>query len=555
MSLNIFDGSFAFQRSLVDTDSVNGSKKTFEAANDRDTFKVSGRDDQRNTDRLEKNKDDFAAFLKSAQDDKNAREKPSEGKTDEASDSTTIQDNKLAVKDPRHSFATQKAAVELTAPSVLPLDSDVELAEVTALLENLSDELRAFIDDMISNTEQNSQNIVTSVITSSDESVPDVGGLLGLLVKLSGDEQTATPKGEELKVQDLVDFIQGLNQDDALRVVTGNLTPQSMSELQEKIVAYNQDNSPSKTSDEIEAFISQIVALIEPQTNRQQDKRAEDGTMEEAAALGAISNVPAEKTVVTTQQNQVQVPSPAPSRFDGRYDLPAQPTPANTGSGGAQSEGQGATQNAQNTAPSAQNNAGVLPPSAGEKFLQLLQSPTTASPLLDSITSPQQAGQALQSLPSSQAILTNVITQSPSAVQAHPATQLVSATIQKAVKAGEETNIKLRLDPPELGRVEVKMSIDKDNAARIVLTVEKPETFLMLQRDADSLQRAMSDAGLDMNGDLSFELASEDHDFDQSQQNKRPANDIGEEAELIEETILDVQIDPVTGHVRTDILV
>lgn len=530
MSLNIFDGSFAFQRTLIDSDSVNGSKKDFVPANDRDTFKISERSDNRAAERSKKSDDDFSKFLKSAQNDKK------------------VQEPETKDQDVRDTFSTQESGVELVAPSGIILSDGVDDVDITALLENLSDELRAFIDDLVTRTEEEGRNIVTEVIVSSGEEVPTVNSLLGLFVNLahSDSDKAALGFGEQgLSLSTLVKTVQDLSDEDGVQALTSNLTPTDIADLQEKIAAYLNGQITPADEKALSAFAAHIISLVEPNSTYKGMKDASSAT----SSVNGHTELASPLLAHDVPTAAVRTSPPAPSRFDGRYDAPAQASTPQTG----EQTNASSAQKPENTAP---NQTPVKPhaaPSTGEKFLQLLQASSGAFPSLDSITTPQQAGQALQALPSSQASLTNVITQSASATQAHPATQLVSATIQKAVKAGEDTNIKMRLDPPELGRVEVKMSIDKDNKARIVLTVEKPETFLMLQRDADALHRAMADAGLDTQGDLNFELASEDHDFEQAQRGRSDGSDTDDE--LIEETTLDVQIDPVTGHVRTDILV
>lgn len=55
----------------------------------------------------------------------------------------------------------------------------------------------------------------------------------------------------------------------------------------------------------------------------------------------------------------------------------------------------------------------------------------------------------------------------------------------------------IRLDPPELGRVDVKMHVDAAGTVNARLTVEKSETLDMFQRDRGSLEKALSQAGLD----------------------------------------------------------
>lgn len=55
----------------------------------------------------------------------------------------------------------------------------------------------------------------------------------------------------------------------------------------------------------------------------------------------------------------------------------------------------------------------------------------------------------------------------------------------------------IRLDPPELGRVDVKMQVDQQGAVTARLTVDRAETLDMFQRDQRQLERALAQAGLD----------------------------------------------------------
>jgi flagellar hook-length control protein FliK len=65
----------------------------------------------------------------------------------------------------------------------------------------------------------------------------------------------------------------------------------------------------------------------------------------------------------------------------------------------------------------------------------------------------------------------------------------------------------IRLDPPELGRVDVRLTVDDAGRAQAALAVEKPQTLALLQKDSPQLERALKDAGLDLsqNG-LNFSL-------------------------------------------------
>jgi flagellar hook-length control protein FliK len=70
----------------------------------------------------------------------------------------------------------------------------------------------------------------------------------------------------------------------------------------------------------------------------------------------------------------------------------------------------------------------------------------------------------------------------------------------------------IRLDPPELGRVDVRLRISRDGTVTTHLVVEKSETLDLLQRDARALERALQDTGLDAgDGGLSFSL--KEHGF------------------------------------------
>jgi flagellar hook-length control protein FliK len=71
----------------------------------------------------------------------------------------------------------------------------------------------------------------------------------------------------------------------------------------------------------------------------------------------------------------------------------------------------------------------------------------------------------------------------------------------------------IRLDPPELGRVEVRLSIDAAGKASAHLSADQPQTLDLLQKDSTSLMRALRDAGLDVSQDgLNFSLRQQSQD-------------------------------------------
>lgn len=58
------------------------------------------------------------------------------------------------------------------------------------------------------------------------------------------------------------------------------------------------------------------------------------------------------------------------------------------------------------------------------------------------------------------------------------------------------SRFEIRLDPPEMGRIDVRMEIDASGTVTARLSVEKAETLDYLQRDARALERALEEAGL-----------------------------------------------------------
>jgi len=76
----------------------------------------------------------------------------------------------------------------------------------------------------------------------------------------------------------------------------------------------------------------------------------------------------------------------------------------------------------------------------------------------------------------------------------------------------------IRLDPPELGRVEVRLSIDSTGKAEAHLTADQPRTLELLQKDAPALTRALREAGLDVSQDgLNFSLRQQQQQAGQDQ--------------------------------------
>jgi flagellar hook-length control protein FliK len=93
-------------------------------------------------------------------------------------------------------------------------------------------------------------------------------------------------------------------------------------------------------------------------------------------------------------------------------------------------------------------------------------------------------------------------------VTAQPAPNVPALAVEIAAKSQSGAKqFDIRLDPPELGRVEVRLSIDATGKASAHLSADQPQTLHLLQKDAPILTRALREAGLDVSQDgLNFSL-------------------------------------------------
>jgi flagellar hook-length control protein FliK len=131
------------------------------------------------------------------------------------------------------------------------------------------------------------------------------------------------------------------------------------------------------------------------------------------------------------------------------------------------------------------------------------------------------------------------------AVLDHNAARTAPATAQVAREIvrrfdGVSTRFELRLDPPELGRVEVRLEVSRDHRVTAVVAADNPQALSELARHARDLEQALQSAGLELgeNG-LSFDLRerereSADADADTSgAADGHAGGDDGEQAPLL----------------------
>jgi len=100
------------------------------------------------------------------------------------------------------------------------------------------------------------------------------------------------------------------------------------------------------------------------------------------------------------------------------------------------------------------------------------------------------------------------------------AVPLAGIAIAIAGKVFEGKNrFEIRLDPPELGRIEVKLDLDRDGRITSHIVADRPATLELLRNDAATLQRALDDAGLKTGSNgLQFSLRDQQQQQQQQQQ-------------------------------------
>ena len=142
-----------------------------------------------------------------------------------------------------------------------------------------------------------------------------------------------------------------------------------------------------------------------------------------------------------------------------------------------------------------------LPGAAGPVDARIIEAASSGITLAAST----QAGLAQASLPQA------TLAPAPSSAAAHaaapaPAQQLAPALVALA-HGPSGAAVTLRLDPAELGHVQVRIERDTAGAASIQVTAERPETLRMLTTDQPQLHRVLDGAGLPTEGrSLTFTL-------------------------------------------------
>jgi hypothetical protein len=96
---------------------------------------------------------------------------------------------------------------------------------------------------------------------------------------------------------------------------------------------------------------------------------------------------------------------------------------------------------------------------------------------------------------------------------ASPAVPMAGLAVEIATQAHDgKRQFEIRLDPPELGRIDVRLEVDRDGHAKSRLIADRTATLDLLRREAPQLERALAQAGLKMS-DNALEFALRQHAF------------------------------------------
>lgn len=457
--------------------------------------------------------------------------------------------------------------------------------------------LNGDIKSLLQSIKDIAQNVETPKVLSANASVLDTGAIsentdilsLFSLVLNDTETQPETINSEIVKssvaAKELLAKIGLLINSDNKAAILSNMTPDELTILQSAIDKTLTSTPLSQNEKNIlQDVVAELVSLTPVQTDEKlnvavemtslvSDKSSSKERLKSTAESNLSKTQDTSKTTDTVIKASVDPVNTAPStfvskkhfsqsRYDNRYDIGRVMTTENGSDAQANTINEIDTKGITKDILSQQqsSNAGN---SNAARTLQNFNNFESALTLSGGTTSATTASATVSAQTSytQQSNLTNPVVQTSHASQPHPATQTVAATIQRAAKEGQDTNIRIKLDPPELGRVEVKMSIDKNSKTKIVLMAEKPETLALLQKDAHVLERALQDSGLDGQGNLSFELSQGGQNFD-NQNNRGGGHDNGgngysdtENNEDVIETTMTWHVDPLTGSMRYNALV
>lgn len=523
---------------------------TFAAPNYSERNKVSSKDSSftPSQSKSQKTKDDesFEAFMNDlkARHEAEKSQKNTARKDDDAQSVDTKNDIKAK---PANPFFTQ--VINTTSTEENLVDSEDIAFDIYTQMEEIVQELERLMA---------AQETISTEIPKDDSSALKELKILSLFAHIAEDagqstEDTSRQTPDDILTQAMTD-LRLLIENNKEALITLNKSPEDMAELQriiEDILKAQIDKQNEKMLEELAAQWA-TVDIVKAEEAPLQNSQTSIAQTENAKIISDPLSKGAQENLRYDNRYTIDRYAKAPQNAD-QSDAPSDLPQENIKDSVSAGSNNKASENAVDD-----NTSDLL-------FHKLLNGQTSLAPApivtaQGDLLYTDQNGTVIASAPSTstQPSLINNAAHAPHSSQPHPATQAIVTTITKAIKSGETSEIKIQLDPPELGRVEVKMSIDQDNITKIILTSEKAETHTLLQRDSHVLQQLLSDSGVLPDGSsLSFELSDGNNQNFASNKGKNgnlPSTANDGYSEIIE-TTMDWQVDPRTGTMHYNILV
>lgn len=211
-------------------------------------------------------------------------------------------------------------------------------------------------------------------------------------------------------------------------------------------------------------------------------------------------NIPAEKTGQALPLPAVAVAAKAGEQKGN---------PASSNSGGRDTHSQDRHDGGANVSAkpaSSQAETATAPPPASSNTAAPASNPNTFAQ-----TAPAHVSAALEVTPQSAA---HPLSHSGVDNQAVPLSNLGALAVTIAAKSrGGARQFDIDLHPADLGSIHVRLSVEHSGLAQAHLTADNSQTLALLQRDSQTLERALKDAGLNLAGNgLNFSLKGQERE-------------------------------------------
>ena len=149
----------------------------------------------------------------------------------------------------------------------------------------------------------------------------------------------------------------------------------------------------------------------------------------------------------------------------------------------------------------------LTPSAAPAPAIAATPAPATTDVAAQALTPPAAATPSIADAPTQAPSLTTP------AAHTSPASQVAPALLSLATSTAGTQRLTLRLEPAELGTVQVRIDRPAEAPARVQISVSRPETLTLMLRDQAQLQHTLDQAGVPAEGrTVSFQFTGQDAD-------------------------------------------